>query len=35
MALETFPWDSAELLESPEDIAAYIEAAFDGAILPS
>ena len=30
MALETFPWDSAELLESPEDIAAYIEAAFEG-----
>jgi probable addiction module antidote protein len=29
MALETFPWDSAELLESPEDIAAYIEAAFE------
>jgi probable addiction module antidote protein len=29
MALETSLWDSAELLESPEDIAAYIEAAFE------
>jgi probable addiction module antidote protein len=29
MALETSRWDSADLLESPEDIAAYIEAAFE------
>ena len=29
MTLETSPWDSAELLESREDIAAYIEAAFE------
>ncbi len=29
MTLETSPWDSAELLDSPEDIAAYIEAAFE------
>ena len=27
--LETSPWDSAELLATPEDIAAYIEAAFE------
>ena len=26
MALETAPWDSAELLDTPEEIAAYIEA---------
>jgi probable addiction module antidote protein len=29
MALETFSWDSAEQLESPKDIAAFIEAAFE------
>ena len=29
MALETSPWDSAELLDTPERIAAYIEAAFE------
>ncbi len=29
MALETLPWDSAELLESPAEIAAQIEAAFE------
>jgi probable addiction module antidote protein len=29
MALETSLWDSAELLETPEEIAAYIEAAFE------
>ena len=29
MARETTRWDSAELLETPEDIAAYIEAAFE------
>ena len=29
MALETSRWDSAELLESPEEIAAYVEAAFE------
>lgn len=27
--LQTSPWDSAELLDSPEAIAAYIEAAFE------
>ena len=29
MAVETSRWDSAELLENPEEIAAYIEAAFE------
>ena len=29
MALETSPWDSAELLKGTADIAAYIEAAFE------
>jgi probable addiction module antidote protein len=29
MAVETSRWGSADLLESPEDIAAYIEAAFE------
>jgi probable addiction module antidote protein len=29
MALETFPWDTAEFLESPEDIAGYLEAVFE------
>jgi DNA-binding phage protein len=29
MAPETPLWDSAELLETPEEIAAYIEAAFE------
>ena len=28
-ALQTSQWDSAELLDSPEAIAAYIEAAFE------
>jgi DNA-binding phage protein len=28
MTLKTTVWDSAELLDSPERIAAYIEAAF-------
>ncbi len=28
-ALKTSQWDSAELLDSPEAIAAYIEAAFE------
>ena len=27
--LQTSQWDSAELLDSPEAIAAYIEAAFE------
>lgn len=27
--LETTPWDSSELLNSPEAISAYIEAAFE------
>ena len=29
MALEIAPWDSAELLDTPEAVAAYIEAAFE------
>jgi probable addiction module antidote protein/putative addiction module killer protein len=29
MTLKTTPWDSAELLDSPESMAAYIEAAFE------
>ena len=29
MALETTPWDSAEFLDTPEMIAAYIQAAFE------
>ncbi len=29
MALETSRWDSADLLDSPEAVAAYIEAAFE------
>jgi probable addiction module antidote protein len=29
MALKTTTWDSAELLDNPEAIAAYIEAAFE------
>lgn len=29
MALETTPYDSADFLDSPESIAAYIEAAFE------
>lgn len=29
MALETTKWDAAELLDSPEMIAAYIDAALD------
>jgi probable addiction module antidote protein len=29
MALETTPYDSADYLNSPEDIAAYLEAAFE------
>jgi probable addiction module antidote protein len=29
MTLKTTPWDSAELLDSPESIAAYVEAAFE------
>jgi len=27
--LKTIPWDTAEHLETPEDIAAYLEAAFE------
>lgn len=26
MAVETKPWDSAEILRTPEDVAAYLEA---------
>ena len=29
MVLETTPYDSADYLDSPEDIAAYLEAAFE------
>ena len=29
MTVETTPWDSAELLDSPQAIAAYIEAALE------
>lgn len=29
MALETAPYDSAEYLKTPEDVAAYLEAAFE------
>jgi probable addiction module antidote protein len=29
MTLETIPWNSAEFLETPEAITAYIEAAFE------
>jgi probable addiction module antidote protein len=29
MALETIPYDSADFLDSPDAIAAYIEAAFE------
>ena len=29
MTLETTPYDSADYLDSPDDIAAYLEAAFE------
>ena len=29
MALKTAPYDSADYLKTPEDIAAYLEAAFE------
>ncbi|MCJ2059749.1 hypothetical protein MKL09_24860 [Methylobacterium sp. J-048] len=29
MALETFPYDTAEHLKTPEDIALYIEAVLE------
>jgi probable addiction module antidote protein len=29
MTLETSPWDSAELLDTPAAVAAYIEAAIE------
>src|SRR5579862_639169 len=29
MPLETFPYDSAELLDTPDAVAAYLEAAFE------
>lgn len=29
MTIETTKWDNAELLDSPEAIAAYLEAAFE------
>ncbi len=31
MNLETAPWDTAEFLETPEDCAAYVQAAIDEA----
>ena len=27
--VKTLPWDSADYLKTPEDIAAYLEAAFE------
>lgn len=29
MSIETTKWDSADYLDTPEDIAAYLEAAFE------
>ena len=29
MALDTAPYDSADYLRTPEDVAAYLEAAFE------
>jgi probable addiction module antidote protein len=29
MAIETFPWDAAEYLDSDEMILAYLEAVFE------
>ena len=29
MSLKTAPWDAAEILQSPEDIVSYLEAAFE------
>lgn len=29
MALETIPWDAADGLDTPESIAAYLEAIFE------
>lgn len=29
MALKTAPYDSADYLKTPEDVAAYLEAAFE------
>lgn len=29
MPLETFPYDSADLLDTPKAVAAYLEAAFE------
>jgi len=29
MAIETTKWDGVECLDTPEDIAAYLEAAFE------
>lgn len=34
MPLETFPYDSAELLDTPEAVAAYMEAAFETGDAP-
>ena len=33
MAIETKPWDAAELLETPADIAAYLEDSTTEALL--
>ena len=29
MTLETTPWDSADYLDTPEAVAAYVEAAYE------
>jgi probable addiction module antidote protein len=29
MKIKTIPWDSADYLRTPEDVAAYLEAAFE------
>jgi len=34
MPLETFPYDSAEYLDTPEAVAAYMEAAFETGDAP-
>ncbi|MBN8904653.1 MAG: putative addiction module antidote protein [Rhodospirillales bacterium 69-11] len=32
MTLETKPWDAAEVLNTPEDVAAYLDAYFEDGI---
>ena len=34
MTIETKPWDAAELLETPEDIAAYLDAYLEDGSRP-